>query len=61
MYYISGFFLTVSPPSILKVAEHAAKENKVFCMNLAAPFISEFFKEPLMETSQYWLVGSAVT
>jgi adenosine kinase len=54
VYYISGFFLTVSPPSILKVAEHAAAHNKPFCMNLAAPFISEFFTAPLMETSPYW-------
>ncbi|KAG5462644.1 MAG: Ribokinase-like protein, partial [Olpidium bornovanus] len=27
-YYISGFFLTVSPPSIVKVAEHAAAADK---------------------------------
>lgn len=27
--YIAGFFLTVSPESIMLVAEHAAKNNKV--------------------------------
>lgn len=27
--YIAGFFLTVSPDSILLVAEHAAANNKV--------------------------------
>ncbi|MCL7032017.1 hypothetical protein MKW94_003562 [Papaver nudicaule] len=43
-YYIAGFFLTVSPDSIHLVAEHAAKNNKVFCHNLSAPFICEFFK-----------------
>ncbi|RZC91084.1 hypothetical protein C5167_028909 [Papaver somniferum] len=43
-YYIAGFFLTVSPDSIQLVAEHAAKNNKVFCHNLSAPFICEFFK-----------------
>jgi adenosine kinase len=53
-YYISGFFLTVSPPTIMKVAQHAAEQNKMFCMNLAAPFICEFFKDPLVEASQYW-------
>ena len=79
-YYISGFFLTVSPPSIMKVAQHAAAENKVgnsccqhvsrclhqrlaltlplwlqqFCMNLAAPFICEFFKDPLVAALPYW-------
>ncbi|KAF3623741.1 Adenosine kinase [Capsicum chinense] len=45
-YYIAGFFLTVSPESIQLVAEHAAANNKVFSMNLSAPFICEFFKDP---------------
>ncbi|KAK4481085.1 hypothetical protein RD792_011955 [Penstemon davidsonii] len=44
-YYIAGFFLTVSPESIMLVAEHAAAKNKVFSMNLSAPFICEFFKD----------------
>ncbi|KAM3859412.1 adenosine kinase b [Diretmus argenteus] len=53
VYYIAGFFLTVSPESILKVAKHASDNNKVFCMNLSAPFISQFFKEPLMKVMPY--------
>ncbi|KAE8666243.1 Adenosine kinase [Hibiscus syriacus] len=44
-FYIAGFFLTVSPDSIQVVAEHAAAKNKVFAMNLSAPFICEFFKD----------------
>ncbi|EPS70152.1 hypothetical protein M569_04611, partial [Genlisea aurea] len=44
-YYIAGFFLTVSPESILLVAEHAAANNKIFSTNLSAPFICEFFKD----------------
>ncbi|AWP17799.1 putative adenosine kinase-like [Scophthalmus maximus] len=48
-----GFFLTVSPESILKVAKHASDNNKIFCMNLSAPFISQFFKEPLMMIMPY--------
>ncbi|XP_050379491.1 adenosine kinase 2-like [Argentina anserina] len=43
--YIAGFFLTVSPESIQLVGEHAAKNNKIFGMNLSATFISEFFKD----------------
>ncbi|KAL2345066.1 hypothetical protein Fmac_006351 [Flemingia macrophylla] len=43
--YIAGFFLTVSPDSIQLVAEHAAANNKIFSMNLSAPFICEFFKD----------------
>ncbi|KAL9676790.1 hypothetical protein QQ045_005010 [Rhodiola kirilowii] len=44
-YYIAGFFLTVSPESIQLVAQHAAANNKVFSMNLSAPFICEFFRD----------------
>jgi len=52
-YYISGFFLTVSPESILMVGEHACENNKVFTMNLSAPFLCEFFKEPMMQAFPY--------
>ncbi|KAI5107949.1 adenosine kinase isoform 1 [Silurus meridionalis] len=53
VYYIAGFFLTVSLESILKVAKHASENNKIFCMNLSAPFISEFFKDSLMKVMPY--------
>ncbi|XP_063594068.1 uncharacterized protein LOC134771052 isoform X2 [Penaeus indicus] len=52
-YYISGFFLTVSPESIMMVGEHACENNKVFCMNLSAPFLCEFFKDPMMKAFPY--------
>lgn len=44
IYYMAGFFLTVCPPAIQLVAKHAAEKNKLFCMNLSAPFLSQFFK-----------------
>jgi adenosine kinase len=46
-YYSSGFFLTVSAESMLKVAQHAVDNGKVFAMNLSAPFLSQFFSEPM--------------
>ncbi|KAI4349139.1 hypothetical protein L6164_009772 [Bauhinia variegata] len=52
-FYIAGFFLTVSPDSIQLVAEHAAANNKVFMMNLSAPFICEFFKDALDKVLLY--------
>ena len=52
-FYISGFFLTVSPPTIQKVGAHCAEANKVFCMNLSAPFLSQFFTEPLLAAIPY--------
>lgn len=52
-FYITSFFLTVSPPSIMEVAEHAFETNKPFCMNLSAPFLCQFFKEPMMQVFPY--------
>ncbi|XP_023264274.1 adenosine kinase-like, partial [Seriola lalandi dorsalis] len=48
-----GFFLTVSLESILKVAKHASENNKIFCLNLSAPFICQFFKDNLMQVMPY--------
>ncbi|XP_061600790.1 adenosine kinase isoform X1 [Cololabis saira] len=53
VYYIAGFFLTVSVESILKVAKHASENNKLFCINLSAPFICQFFKDNLMQVMPY--------
>lgn len=52
-FYISGFFLTVSPSSIQAVAKHALAHNRLFMMNLSAPFLPQFFKEPMMEAMPY--------
>ncbi|CAD7675678.1 unnamed protein product [Nyctereutes procyonoides] len=53
VYYIAGFFLTVSPESVLKVASHASENNRIFTLNLSAPFISQFYKESLMKVMPY--------
>jgi len=53
LFYIAGFFLTVSPPSIMKVAKHACDNNKIFTMNLSAPFLCQFFKEPMLAAMPY--------
>jgi len=52
-YYIGGFFLTVSPESILEVAKHACENNKYLIMNLSAPFICQFFAEPMAKCLPY--------
>ncbi|KAG7400626.1 hypothetical protein PHYBOEH_004893 [Phytophthora boehmeriae] len=52
-FYSAGFHLTVSPPSVMKLAEHAKANNKIFMINLSAPFIVEFFKDPLMAAIPY--------
>ncbi|OCK80228.1 Ribokinase-like protein [Lepidopterella palustris CBS 459.81] len=60
VYYVGGFHLTVCVPAILALAEEAAAKNKVFIMNLSAPFIPQFFKGQLDQTSPYWdyLIGN---
>lgn len=54
-YYVGGFHLTVCVPAVMALAKEAASDpKKIFIMNLSAPFIPQFFKEPLEETSPYW-------
>lgn len=52
-FYSAGFHLTVCPDAMLSMGKHAAKENKVFSINLSAPFIMAVFKEPLMKLLPY--------
>lgn len=50
---LQGFFLTVSPETIQTVAKHAHENNKIFLMNLSAPFLCEFYKEPMLAALPY--------
>ncbi|CAJ0936508.1 unnamed protein product, partial [Mesorhabditis belari] len=52
-FYVGGFFLTVCPPAIMEIAKHAKEHNKIFMLNLSAPFISQFFYEPLSKVLPY--------
>lgn len=52
-YYLGGFFLTHGVESALKLAKLAAEANKVFSMNLSAPFIAEFFKAQVDQMMPY--------
>ena len=54
VYFVGGYHLTVCVPAILALAEEAAKNDKVFIMSLSAPFIPQFFKDQLAQTSKYW-------
>lgn len=51
--YISGFFLTVSPETIQAVAQYAYEKNKIFMMNLSAPFLCEYYKEQMLASLPY--------
>jgi adenosine kinase len=53
--YSAGFFITVSPESMLTMAKHACENDKTYCLNLSAPFICEVppFKKTLMDLMPY--------
>ena len=53
IYYCAGFFLTVSVESLVQVAQGAVEAGKIFCLNLSAPFIVEFFKDQLATAMPY--------
>ncbi|KAK3737355.1 hypothetical protein RRG08_036759 [Elysia crispata] len=56
-YYFAGYPLTVCPAAMLRIAKHAAEKNKVVCMNMSAPFLCTFFKEPMLQMlpyADYW-------
>jgi len=52
-YYFSGFFVTVQPDVMVEVGKHAAETNKVFSLNLSAPFVIQFFKDKLTAILPY--------
>ena len=52
--YSAGFFLTVSPDTVIALAKNCSQEkNKFFAINLAAPFICQFYTEPLLKALEY--------
>ncbi|KAI1878063.1 hypothetical protein JX265_002431 [Neoarthrinium moseri] len=53
-FYVGGYHFTVCPQAIQTLGEEAAAANKAFIVNVSAPFIAEFFKDPLDASSKYW-------
>jgi adenosine kinase len=51
--YATGFFLTVSVPSLLKLAEFCHNNDRLFTTNLSADFVCKFFKEQQMKLFPY--------
>ncbi|KAA8899273.1 hypothetical protein TRICI_006361 [Trichomonascus ciferrii] len=60
VFYVGGFHLTVCPEAMNALGQHAAETNKIYSMNLSAPFLPTVFKEPLDANSPYWdyLIGN---
>ena len=53
LIYSAGFFLTVSPDSMLAVGKHVAETGKFFALNLSAPFLCSVFAEPMHQVLPY--------
>ncbi|XP_014253057.1 adenosine kinase 2 isoform X2 [Cimex lectularius] len=53
IYYSSGFFLTVSIDTILELAHLTHKREKMFLLNLSAPFLATHFKNQMMQVFPY--------
>jgi len=53
IFYSAGFFLTSSPDTMVANGKHAAETGKVYAMNLSAPFLCQFFKEPMHAVLPY--------
>lgn len=54
-FYLEGFFMNVvsSPHSSVHLGEHCAATNKLFCFNLSAPYLCQFFKDKLAAILPY--------
>lgn len=52
-FYSAGFFLTVSPDSMVAVGKHAAENGKVYMLNIAAPFLPTVFNSQMQEVMPY--------
>jgi len=53
-YYVGGYHYTVCVPAIMTLGQEAADNNKVFIVNLSAPFIPQFFKDPVDQSAKFW-------
>jgi adenosine kinase len=62
--YNAGFFITVSPESIMAVAKNCAANDKIYCTNISAPFIVQVppFKKVMMDVLPYtdFLFGNEI-
>jgi len=53
IHYISGYFFTVSLETIIRVSKYCNDNGKTLAINLSAPFLSQFFKDRLLEALPY--------
>jgi len=52
-FYATGFFLTVSPETLVAIGQHVVNHNKYFLTNLSAPFLLEYFFDKFLMVLPY--------
>ena len=55
IFYVTGFFLTVSVEAIEALGRHCTEHKKTLCMNLSAPFLIQV-RASLLQASSRWRV-----
>lgn len=53
IYYSSGYFLKVSPSSMMTVAKHSHENGKIFATNISAPYLITLVKDDMMRIFPY--------
>jgi len=53
VFYSAGFFLTVSPETVVEIGKHCVEHNKVLVWGVAAPFIIEFYYDRVQKILPY--------
>jgi len=53
IFYTTGYFLTVSPESVIHLGKHAVEKDKIFVVNISAPFVVDFNFDKLSSVLPY--------
>jgi len=53
IFYSAGFFLTVSPETVVELGKYVSENNKVLAWSVAAPFIAEYYLDKVKAVLPY--------
>ncbi len=53
LFYITGFFITTCFKAILKIAIFCEQNDRMFCINLSALFLTEYYKKEFTQILPY--------
>jgi len=53
IFYSAGFFLTVSPETVVQLGKYCAEHNKIFVFLVAAPFLVQFYWDKIQAVLPY--------